>query len=106
MNKVRECSLKIAVKIAEYAYLKGNYTFFICYHVIRIKSLIRCYLLKGIASAYPEPLNKEEFIRAQIYDYNYDCPLPATYSWPKEAEEIISPKSISELTGEHLKNTP
>lgn len=38
-----------------------------------------------------------------MYDYNYDCPLPATYHWPKEAEEIIPPKSIAELTGDHLK---
>ncbi|KAK7603503.1 hypothetical protein V9T40_003502 [Parthenolecanium corni] len=82
LNKVKECSLKIAVKIAEYAYLKG------------------------IASTYPEPSDKEEFIKSQMYDYNYDCPLPPTYSWPKEAEEIIPPKPISELTGEHLKSSP
>lgn len=59
----------------------------------------------GIASVYPEPSDKKAFIEEQMYDYNYDCPLPATYAWPKGVEEIIPPKPISELTGEHLKNT-
>lgn len=69
-----------------------------------IYSLLYSHLL-GIASTYPEPSDKEEFIKAQMYDYNYDCPLPVTYSWPREAEEIIPPKPISELTGEHLKSS-
>lgn len=68
--------------------------------------IIFFYNLSGIASTYPEPSDKEEFIKSQMYDYNYDCPLPPTYSWPKEAEEIIPPKPISELTGEHLKSSP
>lgn len=55
---------------------------------------------------YPEPSDKEAFIKEQMYDYNYDCPLPATYPWPKEASEEITPKAISELSGDHLKSAP
>merc|ERR1712227_648466 len=47
LTKVREISIKIAVKVASEAYREG------------------------LASTYPEPENIEEFIRAQLYDYNY-----------------------------------
>lgn len=36
-----------------------------------------------------------------MYDYNYDCPLPATYSWPHQ-DEPVTP--ITEITGDHLKH--
>merc|ERR1712088_602884 len=61
LTKVREISIKIAVKVASEAYREG------------------------LASTYPEPENIEEFIRAQLYDYNYTTALPARYGWPEEA---------------------
>jgi malate dehydrogenase (oxaloacetate-decarboxylating)(NADP+) len=78
LNLIKDCSLQIAIKIAEYAYEKG------------------------IASHYPEPKDKKQFIESQMYDFNYDNPLPPKYSWPEETEPIKS-KSIHDLTGDHLK---
>ena len=40
---------------------------------------------EGTASTYPEPEDKEVFIRQQLYDYNYDRALPPVYQWPKKA---------------------
>ena len=39
------------------------------------------YLSLQTASTYPEPEDKEAFIRSQLYDYNYDgvSALPARY---------------------------
>lgn len=58
LSKIKECSIDIAVRIATYAYQKG------------------------IASHYPEPTDKLKFVKSQMYDYNYDCPLPVSYDWP------------------------
>jgi len=69
-HEIRNCSIKIAVKIAEEAYKDQT------------------------ASTYPEPEDKEEFIRNQLYDYNYDgvSALPSRYEWPKEVQQIHNPK--------------
>jgi len=66
LTHLRECSIKIATKIAEDAYLDKT------------------------ASTYPEPSDKEAFIRKQLYDYEYDgvSALPARYSWP---EAVVAP---------------
>lgn len=32
------------------------------------------------ASDYPEPKYKNKFIESQMYDFNYDSPLPKKYS--------------------------
>ncbi|XP_073979814.1 NADP-dependent malic enzyme-like isoform X2 [Rhodnius prolixus] len=58
LKNIQECSLKIAAKVAEYAYEKG------------------------IASFLPEPENKEEFIKEQLYDYHYKSAIPEEYDWP------------------------
>jgi len=58
---IRKCSLKIATYIAEHAYVKG------------------------LASTYPEPKDKQQFIIDQLYDFDYDrvsC-IPKTWDWPK-----------------------
>ncbi|KAJ9589713.1 hypothetical protein L9F63_017085 [Diploptera punctata] len=56
---IQNCSLKIAAKIAEFAYESG------------------------VASVYPKPDDIEEFIKAQRYDCHYKSALPTSYSWPK-----------------------
>ncbi|KAK2088297.1 NADP-dependent malic enzyme [Saguinus oedipus] len=40
------------------------------------------------ATVYPEPQNKEEFIRSQMYSTDYDQILPDCYSWPEEVQKI------------------
>ncbi|XP_075219148.1 NADP-dependent malic enzyme-like isoform X2 [Lycorma delicatula] len=78
LSKIREVSLEIATRIAKYAYEKG------------------------IASTYPEPVDKKKFIESTQYDYNYDCPLPSRYSWPEQQEPKTVP--VSEISGAHLKH--
>merc|ERR1719357_622973 len=64
LSALREISIKIATKVASEAYADGT------------------------ASTYPEPEDKEAFIRSTLYDYNYDkvSYLPALYSWPAEVQ--------------------
>ncbi|XP_044584439.1 NADP-dependent malic enzyme isoform X1 [Cotesia glomerata] len=59
LNHIRDCSLKIAVKLMEYAYNES------------------------LATVHPQPENYDEFINAQLYDTDYKTALPVTYSWPK-----------------------
>lgn len=61
-----------------------------------------CKHFPGIASTYPEPVDKKAFIESTMYDYNYDCPLPATYPWPEQVEPPTI--AVSEISGDHLKN--
>jgi len=61
LSALREISIKIATKVATEAYKLGS------------------------ASTYPEPKDKESFIRKQLYDYTYDTALPARYEWPQHA---------------------
>jgi len=62
LSNIREISVQIATQVASEAYADGT------------------------ASTYPEPEDKEAFIRSTLYEYNYDkvSYLPALYSWPAE----------------------
>jgi len=59
LSKIKQVSIKIASKVAEEAYKEG------------------------MASTYPEPKDKESFIRSLLYNYNYDdeSSLPTCYPW-------------------------
>merc|ERR1711902_20328 len=61
LSALREISVKIATKVAIEAYKSGT------------------------ASTYPEPEDKENFIRQQLYNYAYNTSLPSRYQWPEEA---------------------
>lgn len=61
LSTIRDVSFKIAVKIVDYAY-KHN-----------------------LASWYPEPEDKEGFVRSLIYSPNYDSFAIDHYRWPHEA---------------------
>lgn len=60
LEKIQECSTKIATFICETAYKQG------------------------VASTYPEPEDKRAFIESQLYDFKYDNDnaLPTTWAWP------------------------
>jgi len=59
LSKIKKVSTKIATKVAEEAYKEG------------------------MAATYPEPKDKEEYIKSILYNYNYDdeSALPTSYSW-------------------------
>ena len=61
LSDIREVSVKVAVKVAEYVYDSK------------------------MASYYPEPEDKDQFIRAMLYDYNYESFIPDMYDWPEPA---------------------
>jgi len=69
LSNIREISVQIATQVASEAYANGT------------------------ASTYPEPEDKEAFIRTHLYDYNYDkvSYLPNTYSWPAEVQAHFNP---------------
>jgi len=59
LSKIKEISIKIATKVAEEAYKEG------------------------MASTYPEPKDKEAFIRTKLYNYEYDdqSAVFTPYTW-------------------------
>ena len=67
LSTIRDCSVKIAVGIAETAYADK------------------------LASVYPEPEDKDEFIRKHLYNYDYDgvSALPAIYKYPMKAQSSV-----------------
>lgn len=67
LDDIREVSVKIAVKVAEYAYQEKT------------------------ASVKPEPKNMEQFIRERLYDYRYLPALRQSYQWPSEHQSIDLP---------------
>uniref|UniRef100_A0A3B4YSB2 Malic enzyme n=1 Tax=Seriola lalandi dorsalis TaxID=1841481 RepID=A0A3B4YSB2_SERLL len=58
LSNIREVSIQMAVKVVEYVYAKG------------------------MAFRYPEPVDKDSFVRATVWNTNYDSFLPDTYDWP------------------------
>ncbi|XP_054895353.1 NAD-dependent malic enzyme, mitochondrial [Poeciliopsis prolifica] len=58
LSNIREVSLQITVKVMEFVYAKG------------------------MAFRYPEPLDKNGFVRATAWTTDYDSLLPDTYDWP------------------------
>nr|XP_020010081.1 NADP-dependent malic enzyme, mitochondrial [Castor canadensis] len=61
LSTIQDVSLRIAIKILDYGY-KHN-----------------------LASFYPEPTDKEAFVRSLIYTPDYEAFTVDCYSWPKEA---------------------
>nr|KAG5696792.1 hypothetical protein BaRGS_012815 [Batillaria attramentaria] len=57
LSMIREVSARIATDLANYVYSKG------------------------MASFYPEPEDKEEFIRSFVYDTSYESFEPETWEW-------------------------
>uniref|UniRef100_A0AAR2K0N9 Malic enzyme n=1 Tax=Pygocentrus nattereri TaxID=42514 RepID=A0AAR2K0N9_PYGNA len=58
LSNIREVSLQMAVKVVEYVYTKG------------------------MAFRYPEPVDKEAYVRSVVWNINYDSFLPDIYDWP------------------------
>ncbi|KAM9247661.1 NADP-dependent malic enzyme, mitochondrial [Leptosomus discolor] len=61
LDSIREVSLKIAVKIVDWAYKHG------------------------LASWYPEPADKEAFVKQLVYSPDYDSFVIDEYRWPPAA---------------------
>lgn len=53
--------------------------------LLRLKT-VKLFVATGIAAHYPEPKDKDAFVRKSLYHYHYDKDsevLNVTYSWPK-----------------------
>lgn len=59
LSTITECSVKIATKVVDYAYKQGNTTL------------------------NPKPDDTEAFVRAQMYNTNYQPAIPSIYAYPK-----------------------
>ncbi|XP_053790976.1 NADP-dependent malic enzyme, mitochondrial isoform X1 [Vidua chalybeata] len=66
LGSIREVSLKIAVKIVDWAYKHG------------------------LASSYPEPADKETFVKLLMYSSDYDSFAFDDYRWPPAAMQTQS----------------
>uniref|UniRef100_A0A8C0TDF9 Malic enzyme n=1 Tax=Canis lupus familiaris TaxID=9615 RepID=A0A8C0TDF9_CANLF len=64
LSTIRDVSLRIAIKVLDFAY-KHN-----------------------LASYYPEPKDKEAFVRSLVYTPDYDSFTLDSYTWPKEAMNV------------------
>uniref|UniRef100_A0A914BZX6 Malic enzyme n=1 Tax=Acrobeloides nanus TaxID=290746 RepID=A0A914BZX6_9BILA len=60
LKEIREISIKIAMRVAEESYKDGS------------------------ATLYPEPEDKEMWIRSQMYSVEYDELINKTYNWPEQ----------------------
>ena len=60
LSNIRDVSIKIAVKIAEFCYKKN------------------------LAAHYPEPEDKAAYIRSQLYSTEYESFIPMMYNWPNK----------------------
>ncbi|XP_040277017.1 NAD-dependent malic enzyme, mitochondrial [Bufo bufo] len=58
LSNIREVSIYIAVKVMEFVYRNG------------------------MAFQYPEPLDKNTYIRSKVWSTDYDSFLPDVYDWP------------------------
>ncbi|XP_053557085.1 NAD-dependent malic enzyme, mitochondrial isoform X2 [Bombina bombina] len=59
LSNIREVSICIAVKVMEFVYRNG------------------------MAFQYPEPLDKNTYIRSKVWNTEYDSFLPEVYDWPE-----------------------
>ncbi|KAF3429783.1 hypothetical protein E2986_07467 [Frieseomelitta varia] len=117
LGTIRECSIDIAVRIANYAYARKMliqavlklFTAFgyLIYSNIKLSNvtLTICPILfltsAGLASEYPEPKDKRQFIVSKMYDANYDSPLPNVYDWPGDYAKprVLPDKKVTVPTG-------
>lgn len=86
LETIRDCSLKIATEVMDYAYAKGTITLELGRNAINFRyesDFNFTNLFTGLASVRPEPQNKEEFIKSQTYDLTYPSAIPQVYPWPK-----------------------
>ncbi|KAI4810841.1 hypothetical protein KUCAC02_013769, partial [Chaenocephalus aceratus] len=70
LSSIREVSLKLAVKIIEYAY-KHN-----------------------MATLYPEPSDKKAYVHSLTYSTDYDEFAVASYSWPEDKARQSVPEAF------------
>ncbi|EDS32801.1 NADP-dependent malic enzyme [Culex quinquefasciatus] len=66
LRRIPECSLEIAIRVIECAYQRG------------------------IASFYPEPEDKREFVRSTQYFARYESALPVTWPWAERKRGAAS----------------
>ncbi|XP_069483077.1 NAD-dependent malic enzyme, mitochondrial [Ambystoma mexicanum] len=63
LSNIREVSICIAVKVMEFVYANG------------------------MAFRYPEPVDKNAYVRSKVWSTDYDSFLPDMYDWPESASK-------------------
>uniref|UniRef100_A0AAY4CIC0 NAD-dependent malic enzyme, mitochondrial n=1 Tax=Denticeps clupeoides TaxID=299321 RepID=A0AAY4CIC0_9TELE len=58
LSNIREVSVRMAIKVVQFVYANG------------------------MAFRYPEPVNKEAYVRSTVWNISYDSFLPDIYEWP------------------------
>ncbi|CAH2296675.1 NAD-dependent malic enzyme, mitochondrial [Pelobates cultripes] len=69
LSNIREVSICIAVKVMEFVYRNG------------------------MAFQYPEPMDKNAYIRSKVWNTEYDSFLPDIYDWPESSGPFESSES-------------
>lgn len=47
------------------------------------ENVTKCAYDKGLASTYPEPVDKRKWLEDQLYKFNYQSSMPVTWPWPR-----------------------
>lgn len=53
------------------------------FYLIQTVSITSTSLSSGLASTYPEPQDKRKWLEDQLYNFNYECSMPVTWTWPR-----------------------
>lgn len=96
LSVIQECSFDIAIGITKYAYAKGKqihkkYIYFFIYELKKCAQdkflmMLHIFLIiknSGLASLYPEPTDKKNWLKEQLYNFNYETSMPKTWAWPE-----------------------
>jgi malate dehydrogenase (oxaloacetate-decarboxylating)(NADP+) len=46
---------------------------------------------QGLASLYPEPSDKKNWLKQQLYNFNYESSMPITWPWPEMPDITTRP---------------
>ncbi|KAK2101104.1 NADP-dependent malic enzyme, mitochondrial [Saguinus oedipus] len=88
LSTIRDVSLRIAIKVRGILPLMAGYGVISVTDISDYKTVLDYAYKHNLASYYPEPKDKEAFVRSLVYTPDYDSFTLDNYSWPKEAMNV------------------